>query len=330
MLSKVRVGVYAAFDYANGLRVDPKEGLVVNGFWRSGTTWVLETAMSMLEAKTVFEPFRIQHLRQCLREIHPPRKDVQFISSLMPYASDRLVAGTALYAVVEQALLGQLAYSHVSKRSQEQRRLKECLRTRVVTKFTRGALCLRAIANTFSVPILHITRDPRAVIASIKTLGNDFARGAFQNFALRAHLLEVDDGRREYFKRWASDIEAIDKTNDFGRIAAYYCLTERHVLDSFQGVTSEFAHVQYEKLIGGGPQALAALLESLGLEAQALGATALLRPSSTDWSWSQGSKKVSGEQRVSSWKNKLSESERGLIEAVVTAFGMQERLLVSS
>jgi len=40
----------------------------------------------------------------------------------------------------------------------------EALRATFIAKLVRGYLCLNAIHNEFNVPILHIYRDPRAVM----------------------------------------------------------------------------------------------------------------------------------------------------------------------
>jgi len=40
-------------------KIDISKCIVVNGFWRSGTTWLQDTLSAAINAKAVFEPFAI-------------------------------------------------------------------------------------------------------------------------------------------------------------------------------------------------------------------------------------------------------------------------------
>ncbi len=319
--------IYNVADYVNGIRVDIQNGLVINGFWRSGTTWLQEITSEMLQAKLVFEPFDASNksFRNCLVEIRPRREDIRFVNALMPYIANNFEKGTALQDLVNQSLRGQnIGYKHAELK--RRRCLKDCLRSRVVTKFVRGSLCLRAIANTFSVPIIHISRDPRAVVSSIKKKKPSWGKNAFLDFPLVSHLMEVNDGRRDYFQRWTSDIEAIDRTDDYGRIAAYHCLTERYLEDSFQGLSCGFAHLRYEALVNEEGRNLALLLEDLGLEPRITHSNKIDIPSFTARDRYRSDRKISKDERLFGWKSSLSDHERGLVEDVVNTFGMQDRL----
>lgn len=312
-----------ATDYINGFRLSTSDALVINGFWRSGTTWLQETAAELLDAKTVFEPFNLpsQNILKCLSEIQPKRRDFQFINALMPYIPERFEEGTALHSIIQQSLKGQLR-----GRSWHRRSLEECARSKVVVKFTRGSLCAYAVANTFSPPILHLVRDPRAVITSIKHLQNgQWAEGTFNDFSLRELLLHVDDGRSEYFKSQASNIEAIDKTTDYGRLAGYYCLTEKYLEEKFKSYAGAFKVARYEDLITASLPAVLQLLVDLGLNPNASQSIETTRPSSTDWGKSGWDQKVSKSDRLLGWKAQIKDYERDLIEDVVALFNMQDR-----
>ncbi len=312
-----------ATDYANGLRLPASKALVINGFWRSGTTWLQETVAELLQAKSVFEPFNLpsQNILKCLPEIRPERRDFQFVNALMPYVPENFTKGSALYSVIQQSLKGQL-----KGRSWHRRDIKECICSNVVVKFTRASLCAYAIANTFSTPVLHLVRDPRAVITSIKQLqGGQWAEGTFNNFSLRELLLEVDDGRSEYFQPQASTIKAIDKTTDYGRLAGYYCLTEQYLEDKFKSYVGLFKVARYEDLIGAPPSAISQLLVDLGLNPKVSQSVEMDKPSSTDWGKNGWAQKVSKSDRLLGWKTQIDDYEKDLIEDIVTSFNMQDR-----
>lgn len=320
---KIHGFMCTATDYAHGVSLPVDNGLVINGFWRSGTTWLQETVSGLLNAKSVFEPFNLpsKNILKCLPEIRPPRQDFQFLNALMPYVPDRFEQGSVLYSIIKQSLKGQLR-----GRSWQKRTLEECTRPNVVVKFTRGSLCAYAIANTFSAPILHIIRDPRAVITSIKSLENGrWAEGTFNDFSLRELLCDINDGRSQYFQQWASNIEAIDQTTDYGRLAGYYCLTERYLEDSFKSYQGKFTMARYEDLIGSHPSNVAKLLVGLGLKTNINQSLDLDKPSSTDWGKRGWTQKVSKSDRLMGWKQQLSDYERELIEDIVISFNMQDR-----
>ncbi|MGF1571290.1 MAG: hypothetical protein ACFCVD_24980 [Nodosilinea sp.] len=319
-------------DQFNGFRVVFKDSVIVNGFWRSGTTWIMELAAEMLKAKTVFEPFNPpppetatvekSPIGKCLPEIQPPRQDYAFVCGLMPYVADRLDPESRLAMVVEQALRGRLKRRKLGKKT-----LQECLRPRVVTKFTRGSLCLRPIQDAFAVPVLHVIRDPRAVIASIKHLDDgNFAWGTFNNFPLKQHLLGIPDGRVDYFTRWAEDIEMFNQATDYHRLAAYYCLTERYFLDSFHQAQHPFTTIRFEAISLSEAGLLRRALDCLGLPLQAQPAIDANRPSSTDWGNLAQAGHRSIQDRIFSWQKKLTTAQQHAIDEVVRHFAMTDHL----
>ncbi|MGP1385979.1 MAG: sulfotransferase domain-containing protein [Thainema sp.] len=316
---------FGTIDRVNGLFVKPENTLVINGFWRSGTTWLQECIAEALQAKSIFEPFqaRAKYIFKCLPEISPSRRDYAFHNGLMPYAAEALEPDTQLFHLINQAQRGQLTQKFVLRN--QKLNLERCLNQQVVVKYTRGALILRAIANTFSCPVIHVYRDPRAVIASIKKSKPNWGEGAFNNFSLSSHLLEIDDGRYDYFSQWKDEISDIEKTNDYGRIAAYYCLTERYLADSFaNGHQNQFALIRYEDLIETGLPMLLDTLHQLDIQVQNPHIKAFVKPSSTQYANKQTH--LTRADRLSRWRTRLSQDEAHIIESVVTTFGMQSYL----
>ena len=61
-----------------------------------------------------------------------------------------------------------LLFDKILNRCPRKRLLLEFLQRNVFAKFTRAYLCLKAISNEFSCSTIHIYRDPRAVIASLR------------------------------------------------------------------------------------------------------------------------------------------------------------------
>lgn len=314
-------------DYANAWQVPiEKNTVVINGFWRSGTTWLQEIVTKMLEAKAIFEPFqaRAGYLHQCLPELGVKRKDYEYLAAFMPCVTENINQNTKLYVIIEQALKGQLTHPKVLLSKGNRQRLERCLSPRVVTKFTRAALLIKAMQNTFNVPVIHLIRDPRAVISSMIKLNPNWGEKAFYNFSLYDHCLEVEDDRKQYFLDWKNYIEEIEKTNDFGRLAGYFCLTERYLADSLVIPSNRFTTVRYENLVTLGYKHLVETLEVINFQASVDCSKYFNTPSSRDYR--DPKNLISQKERIFNWKNQLSEYESAIIKEVTVALGMENYL----
>lgn len=321
-------------DWLNGMVVPRQRQILINGFWRSGTTWLQESLEHMLQARSVFEPLNYHgvevynsprrfSLKRSLPEFSPPRYDYSFANLFMPYAPESLAVRPQTRRVVDAALRGQLVMRMYGHRRKS---LQDCLALTVVTKFTRAAMCLSAIARDFGVPIVHVHRDPRAVIASIQSLdGGHFADDSFNQLSLVDQLLRVQDGRHHYFRQWQSDIEAIDQTSATGRIAAYFCLTERCLEETVKfSPSAKRVMIRYEDLVMSQHKVFQELITALGFTST----EATLdteRPSITDWNNTQQHRR-SARERLLSWQKKLSDYDQGLIAEITKTFNMEHRL----
>lgn len=308
--------------------------VLINGFWRSGTTWLQESLENILQARSVFEPFNYHgacvynsprqfSIKRCLPEFAPPRYDYKFANLFMPFAPESLTAFPITQQTIDMALRGQLIMRMYGDR---RKTLRDCLALTVVTKFTRASMCLNAIARYFEVPVIHVCRDPRAVIASISRLDNgNFAEGSFNELSLVDQLLKVEDGRYHYFRQWQSEIEAIEQTSATGRIAAYFCLTERFLEDTVRfDRRLNRVMVRYEDLVLSHGKAFIELISDLGLQPSDRAFDADT-PSATDWNNALHNRR-STKERLLSWQTKLSDHDQGLIKEVVKTFNMEHRL----
>jgi hypothetical protein len=324
-------------DRANATRVDLGESLIVNGFWRSGTTWIMESAATLLDAKVVFEPFNSPNpkftpvsqspIGQCISAMGLPRTDHAFVRAMMPYLATPFDPESQLGQLVGKSLHGVHPYrSSLNIDGWAKKRLGECLRPRVVTKFTRGALCLRPIQDHFGMPILHVIRDPRSAVASLKkTQGGNLGWGTFNDFPLQNLLLGIQDGRADYFSQWETEIRQFSQEDDFCRLAAYYCLTEKYFQESFQTAQHPFQVIQYEAVVEGGTPVLQRALEALGLPVEVQESVDLSRSSTTDWNQTQAAK-ASPRDRIFALRNQLTPQQQRTIEEVVADFGMEDHL----
>ncbi|MFQ5632244.1 MAG: glycosyltransferase, partial [bacterium] len=310
-------------DRALAFRIDPRETLVVSGFWRSGTTWLQESLRELLQAKTLFEPISPLAIdaQKIIAHHQVAGKSFEFLRMFLPYCGNETLAGYPLHELFRKSLQAELRGAWVRR---FRKGLAESLRPRVVVKFTRAQLCLRAAQNTFSMPVIHVYRDPRAIVASIKKTRWHWL---FDHLSLRAQLLELSDGRAAYFDQWYDDIMKYDEQDPVARVAAYWSLTEKFLQHSYADCPASIAFVGYEKLVLEREKIFAEILKKLGLRPDEEHFRVQNEDSTTT---SKKRQKASTEERITGWKNILSSSEIGVIESVIQHFGFEDRLVTGS
>jgi hypothetical protein len=226
--------------------LDPSDAVVVTGFWRSGTTWLLQSLAQALDAKGVFEPLHYDlrgYAHAVRQDCEPLHLHPEYLSAFMPFMRAGFDAASTFNSYVRSALTGGIAEPwvlgpriemrrHAGKSSQWRLlevlyRLRTALRTQVVTKFVRGHLLIPALHQTFDPVLIHIRRDPRSVAASFHRRDWPW----YKKLSLEEQLLDPEDGRSSYFSSWADLIRRYDREDPLVRVAAYWALLERFVDD---------------------------------------------------------------------------------------------------
>lgn len=174
---------------------------------------------------------------------------------------------------------------------------------------------LPGLVSTFDVPVLHLRRDPRDVLASFKRKGwVDWFRC---DTPLQHLLLRGGDGREEYFGQWRRDIEQIDQAGSvFGQGAAYWALTERYV-DEVAAGTENICVVRFQRLKEERNAYLLDVLDALGVEGtEPVPEDVFEKRSMT----AQESTEDAQEQSNSGWEDTLTASEVKEINRALDVF----------
>lgn len=283
--------------------------LFLSGFWRSGTTWLQEVLARTTHAKTIFEPFSplnenyrilITHLtgqssESAIQTFFPNLQHPETANVLMPYLAMALEGHChGRYAILLRDTI------------------TEGLRSRVIVKCVRSAISLPVIHRTFDVPVVHIRRNPCAVVASLAKTGWSWD---FNKVTLR----ELITNRKDDFT-WTclANPEAIPKYDSRGavsRIASYWAITERHAYHSLLEQSWAF-NLEYETLVHQPQGQLDEIHKFLGLKR--IGAPRFeLNAKLTN----KARRELSGKQRSNDWKTRLSKSDiRQVCEAVEEFF----------
>lgn len=192
-------------DYAFAAVTTPV--LLVSGFWRSGTTWALETFSRLLQAKSIFEPFHpyVQEYSAIVGNKH-----AAYMPSFTP----------SIAAFLTRAMRGAVGSAWV--RTSRHSILESC-RTRSVAKLVRGQFCLPSLTRRLGIPIVHIRRSPYAVMASI-------LRGTWGEWMWDIDLAHVlpERVRQLYY----TQIEQSRSEHWLVRVVLLWAISEQFVCDS--------------------------------------------------------------------------------------------------
>ncbi|WP_423822287.1 hypothetical protein V5738_18365 [Salinisphaera sp. SPP-AMP-43] len=311
--------------YLNGGTVDrliagfihPERGVVVTGFWRSGTTFLLERLTQMLRGKPLFEPFQpelpsYQAIVDAARPAAVASKD--FDAYFMPYAMTDAMAGyidrVLRYRIVDQRI--QRSRTNLTAHGRRPTGVPAlamqqwlALRTSVVVKFVRASLLIPALRRCFAGPVFHIRRQPYGVLASFKTA--DWSAFQPARISLRRLLLDIDDGRAAFFAPWQRVIDALDRGDAWRRLMGYWALTERFV----DAHAEHYTILSYEALATGELD-LADCLARQGLFPSS-SASASFNSSTT----SAHRAHLSARERAEGWRDVLSQAEIDTVDDVV-------------
>ena len=301
------------------VRID--ESLLVSGFWRSGTTWLQQTLAEIMDAKTVFEPlmFVVPDMAAIYAAADVSGRDRWYKTLFFPFAGG-----------FQSAAVLRLYADAVRSRSRGRwvRRLRsgaaESFKRRVVLKVIRGHLSAAEAQRALGTPLIHIVRDPRAVIGSVKISGWD---QIFDTLSLKEQLLEPEDGRADFFGQWRTEIERYDRADKLIRLAAYWALTEAYAHACRANGEQLMVFASYEELLEGKQKAVCDVLDRLGVPyARGLRSSVIHADSRSTTEARRG---ASDRERIAGWKRVLSEREASTIEAIAREFGLSHTLVAA-
>jgi len=302
--------------------IQPRQSILIVGFWRTGSTWLMESLAELLHAKTVFEPFsprlpEMHTLHQYFKEMHGPRN----WHTYLPYYAGVLPSTHPLHAHLDLALRSALKGNSL-RLSQQQ--LPQSFRRRAIVKTVQGQLLVKAVSDTFHPPVILLRRDPRAIMASLQQVK---WVDMFDTLSLQNNLLQTHDGREDFFSQWTDQILHFDQQDRFQKIAAYWALLERGLEHNMTPLPGKAVIVNYENLVNDPGAELSRFFEIIHRPHLAGGTQVTLEKSSKSVRLAKQSTTKTSGVRLLGWQKNLTREEIQTVETIAASFGLENRLI---
>lgn len=160
--------LFTLIDYVQGKRVSADNAILINGFWRSGTTYFMEYLEKLLDRRAFFEPMHYS-VKQA-RALHTPMgftikgdELMQCHPFMLPEAKN-----SEYDAFYEAMLRGQVS----TPWTRRNRYLSLSLKKDVIVKSVRSNFLAPYLSNRYGVKNVFIIRHPAAVLSSIIRKGS--------------------------------------------------------------------------------------------------------------------------------------------------------------
>ncbi len=272
--------------------------IVINGFMRSGTTWLQQVVRDALQAQTIFEPLS-PATHEMQRIADPEAADANHhmfmplsMASLESYetrALDRAFKG-----------IGNNGYAYILTPN-----FADAFSTQLVVKIVRGGFILSGIADRFSAPILHIRRHPGSVLASFQ---NTDWTWSLSDVRLR-DVYSASSAKSPHEAELISTLHQFDTDPD-SRFAALWALSERAAQSAIDNGRADL--ILYEDHVGR-PDSIIDLLSSQGFDIQNRKPEDTISPVTV-----AGRTELTRQQRMSDWKQRLQPGQIATLKSILS------------
>lgn len=269
---------------------DLAKSILISGSARSGTTWLADILSAALNGRIMFEPFNARQVR--------PYSQFNYFQYMRPEEEN-----PALEAFCRQLFTGAIRNAWIDRQVEY---LNAEFR---VIKAIRANLLLKWVQQRFpDMPQIFIIRHPCAVVSSRMELGWDTDKD-IEPFLSQPKLVE------DFLGPHLDTIR--EARTDAEKHAVIWCVTNLIPLKQFKDGGLEV--IYYENLCTQPNVEMHRIFAAVNRPFQEESLASLTRPSTTSLPTSAI---LTGDDRLESWRKKLTDRQVDAILTIVDAFGL--------
>ena len=288
--------------------VESKKIVIIIGFWRSGTTYLLESLQKLTNSRICFEPLQDIALKE--NKLNYQGFEFKFkqksINQFYPVVNPTLESSE--YDVFFDDLFHGKISSGYTRRTQP---LRALMSNRLLIKMVRANLIAAYLHKKYNLKTIFIIRNPAGVVSSIvrKKGGTKAIKACLANNGFIDYLVDSINEETSFLKGKLGVVERY-RGDDIGRITLAWCLLNYIPLKQIESGVFSPQVVRYEDL-GSNPIQVLSQLTDVDLD-----------PSKIQFNSSTTKKerRENNKIRVNSWKTELSETQLDLIFRIVNEF----------
>ncbi|WP_436514891.1 sulfotransferase domain-containing protein [Ekhidna sp. To15] len=288
--------------------IDVENVTLIIGFWRSGTTYLLESLQKSTNSRICFEPFQDLALKE--NKLNYQGFEFNFegerINQFYP-----IVKANAEDSMYDD-FFDDLVHGHISsaytRRTQPLRALNS---NKLIVKMIRASLVAAYLQKRCHLKTIFIVRNPAGVISSIvrekggtKAIKTCLTNDRFMNYLIDSINKESNylDGKMDVVEKY--------RVNDVGKITLLWCILNYIPLKQIESDLFNPQVIKYEDL-STNPIDVLSKLTGVSLD-----------PTKIDFNSSTTKKerKRSNKVRINSWETELSHDQIELIFNIVNDF----------
>ena len=320
-----RLSVFSQLDRLLSKSISTQEDVVIYGFWRSGTTFMMEQVARLNASRSYFEPLLLKE-----PETWPARYRRQNSPELDKFTlPDELLAHPCYYVNAKQnesgidGFLDDMMRGKVSSKwTRKSRPVAFSLSKKISLKLVRGNLLAGYISKKYGVKSVFVLRHPGGIMASMtrkhrKTMRKGGIETGLISESFIHSLLNQNRLVEDYLSPYIEVIQRFN-TNAFNRVILAWAITNYVPLK--QMIEGEFNphFILYENYVLD-PGCNLNMAKFMGVSPEeASDRQHFDRDSATV----QGDRKsIHPTQRLFGWRQELSQDQIETIYAICSSFG---------
>lgn len=320
-----RLKVFALVDHFLSFGLSTKDNIMVYGFWRSGTTFIMEQVAAITSSRSYFEPlllkipgnWPVKYARRHSPELH------KFIIPDELNRHPYLYIGTnqsesGIDTFINQMMVGKVS----SKWTRKSRPLKYAFKKNISLKLVRANLMAAYLSKRYSCKSVFVLRHPCGIIASMtrkhkKRKNKGSIETGLNSAAFIDSILYQESLVRDYLSPFLNAINKW-KTNEFNRIILVWAITNYVPLKQIKDGKFKPFFILYEALVLDS-KCYSQLAEYLNNQPIGQGVGNYLDRDSATVQGERGS--VPPMKRLFSWRDELSPTQVQTVYEICASFG---------